>query len=153
MELLVDKLKVTLDNLGSTERTKPMESNNALDAILHEFRTAQFIRTYGEKRYDKAKDKLKKALSEGIKLSITNAMNKVIKLKATQNVALAEAEHHVLTAQVNPGTPYLDQPLLKLKLSEHLDANTIEKLFADCTKSYSPTTTYIVANKLEPPIQ
>lgn len=151
MELLVDKLKTTLDGLGSTERTKPMNSNNPNDAILHEFRVAQYLRTYGEKRYEKAKKALKKTLSERLTDAIQDAMSKVIKLSNPKTVALLDAEHHHLSALVNPGASYLDSEGLKLalKLKYMDDQDEIEKLFVKHTKRYSPTTTYIVANKLE----
>jgi len=161
MELLNDKLTVTLNNLGRTERTKPLESNNPMDAVLHEFRVAGFLRTYGEKRYDRAKTALKKAFDDRLAQVLVNAMGKVVKLNATQTVELLEAEHHTLVAQVNPAATYLDSEGLKLKLkmlknadgTPMISAADVDNLFISCTKRYNPTTTYVVANKLEERIQ
>lgn len=155
MELLKDKLTVTLDNLGKTERTKPLESANPLDAVLHEFNVAQTIRSYGEKRYDRAKAALKKTFDERLTAALKAAMGKVIKLKATQTTELADAEHHSLVAQVNPGSTFIDTEGLKLafKTKLHLDHEVVDNMFKQYTKQREPTVTYIVANKLEERIQ
>src|SRR5690554_5000163 len=108
MSALTDNLKTTLDNLGTTVRTRLL-SNNPLDLDAHEFVLSQFIRSYGDKRYNKAKKKLVSTLGKDVAERIKQAKDSVAKKEVTATIDLAEGEHYSVNALVNLGASFLDE--------------------------------------------
>lgn len=145
--MLKAKIAKALEKIGTTNGTAPRESQDPLDAVLHEYNVSSTIRGIGEKRYETAKKALVAALTPAQIEKLDKAINTVAKVQVSENIGLANAANHTLNAAVNNGATYLDTAKLRVKLLKTMPTDQVDKLFEDCMDRRAPTVTYKVTEE------
>jgi hypothetical protein len=141
MSDLLLNLKTTLDNLGRTVRTRAPESQDPMDKATHEYNIAGYIRNYGEKRYELAKDALLRHLNPATMLKIEEKKQSVKKTGVSANMELVDTQFFRVMGEVKIGASYLDIDGLKADLEGKLGMQDTAALIIKHTKRRAPNLT------------
>ncbi len=135
-----------LERIGTTPTTR-LKGEGALDSAAHAFLLAGIGRSWFSTAHEKAKEAMVATLDKAMEEKLLTTRQSVLNTRVATNVIIGEGKAYMITAQVNPGPSYLDENILKLALTERLEARDIETIFARAKRYQHPTVTYSVAER------
>ncbi len=146
---LKSKIALALEKIGTTNGTKPPQSQDPIDEQLHEYNVSAMGESYFKKRRELAKKALLKAFGPQNEQRLTKARARVARDEIAEHVMLISGQFFALDGHVKNGASYVDMNELRVELLKHLDHETVDKIMTNCTKRREPSVTYSVMDATE----
>jgi hypothetical protein len=143
---MASALQKAMKTIGRNNGTKVPESQDPLDAVLHEY----YVSKMGEKvfgdRAKEAKDEMLKSITEDTKDRINAILASTKKNNAGEGAIVGGGQFYVLDFSTRRGSVRLDPAALKVRLAVdyNIKMEDIEKLFEECSVQDEPTKIYSV---------
>ena len=138
------KLSVALDNIGRTNGHKPPDSQDPMDAVLHEYLIAATGASYFDKRKKLAREELEMRMGQVAETSILNMKADVTKTSMMQRAAILKGQVYTLNVSVKSSGEMLDERLLRVALLKKFSADEVEELINTSKKPRAVSTTFEV---------
>lgn len=135
------KLAKALDKIGVSNGTAPPESQDTVDALIHEYNICTIGESYFKKRRENAKKLLLKSIGHDAAGRIDEAKDSVKKTEITSTVHVCKGQWYSLEAQVKNGASFLDVAALRVSLKKTFPSADVDAAFEAAQDRRDPSVT------------
>lgn len=136
-----------LEKIGNTDAQSAPESQDPMDAVLHEYFVASIGESYFTKRRETAKKTMLGLLSDESNGRIDKAVANTVKLSSGQAATISEAQHYALQLTTKNGAAYFDMDAFMNALRKKVAPEIVDEAVKAGQKRRDPTRSYTVTTR------